>query len=62
MTQYSLVSCVAREPLSHKVFPYLRDHCGVTIAESTTDIAYVAGNAITKSCNPAWLTAYESAL
>lgn len=42
------------------VLPYLRDLCGVAVTESTTDIAYAAGNAITKSCNATWLAAYET--
>lgn len=41
-----------------KLFPYLRDACGVAVAESTTDIAYAAGNAITKGCNVPWLATY----
>jgi hypothetical protein len=43
-----------------RVFPYLRNVCGVAVVESTTDIAYAAGNAITKACNAAWLANYES--
>ena len=43
-----------------KVFPYLRDVCGVAVEEITTDIAYAAGNAITKACNTAWLAKYKT--
>ena len=43
-----------------KVFPHLRNICGVAVPESTTDIAYAAGNAITKACNATWLTTYET--
>lgn len=43
-----------------KLFPYLRDACGVTVAERATDIAYAAGNAITKGCNATWLATYET--
>jgi hypothetical protein len=51
----NLENFLARDNL----LPYMRDACGVAVTEGTTDIAYAAGNAITKGCNAAWLAAYE---
>ncbi|MDP0588269.1 MAG: DUF2220 family protein [Candidatus Endonucleobacter bathymodioli] len=39
---------------------YLRDACGVVADMENTDIAYAAGNAITKACNNTWLASYET--
>lgn len=42
------------------LLPYLRDACGAAVTEDRVDIAYAAGNAITKACNAAWLASYET--
>jgi hypothetical protein len=52
----NLENFLARDVL----LPYLRDACGVAVTEDSVDIAYAAGNAITKACNAAWLTCYET--
>jgi len=52
----NLENFLARDVL----FPYLRDACGVAVDPQNTDIAYGAGNAITKACNETWLASYET--
>ena len=51
----NLENFLARDALP----PYLRDHCGVAVNRGNLDIAYAAGNAITKACNSPWFGSYQ---
>ena len=52
----NLENFLARDGL----IPYLRNACGAAVDPQNTDIAYGAGNAITKACNDTWLASYET--